>query len=153
MKDGYIVLALVILSGCSRGPLKDVFFRRGVPQHISTTDHAFYEYLDQLSMMSYTPIVFRSIEKEDTAATCDKWKSGYKEIRIDPEYWQKVDDSNRLALLAHEIGHCDYNLDHDDNLMVDENYRECPVSVMNSTNFGDPCFTDNFYYYMAEFDE
>lgn len=33
-------------------------------------------------------------------------------IKIDPTYWEKADDETRLNLIFHELGHCDLNCEH-----------------------------------------
>ena len=143
MKDGGILLCLILLASCGQGPLKDLFHKEGNPPQTNTTDPAFHEYIDQLPTGSRTSIIFGA-RAVGVAATCTKWSSGYKEIKVDRTYWNKISDLHRLELLAHEVGHCDYNLPHNNSLLA----SGCPVSIMYDTNFGGDCFDDNFDYYM-----
>lgn len=135
---------LGILIGCAVPSTKDVI-RKKPPYVVHETDPVFYEYLDKLPLKNNTPIIF-SDRKEGVAGTCTMWSDGYREIQIDPKYWNKIDRSHRLQLIAHEIGHCDYDLDHDDSMSEDN----CPMSAMNGTNFGGECFEKYFDYYMEE---
>jgi hypothetical protein len=142
------ILLLLSLTGCGKIlPFNDFIDGGDKPYDVATTDPVFYSYLEQLPMTVNTPIYFKD-QEDGIAGTCWKWSSGYREIQIDRKYWNSASDSYRLELLAHEIGHCDYNLGHNDNLIVGKCGYE---SVMYPYNFGGDCFTDNFDYYMREF--
>jgi hypothetical protein len=96
------------------------------------------------------PIIFKA-RAVGIAGSCTTWSDGYKEIQIDPTYWDEMDRTYKLELLAHEVGHCDYGLDHNDGRFIDKDYLDCPTSIMNSYNFGGDCFTKHFNTYMEEF--
>lgn len=138
-----ILLTLFNLVSC--GKIEDLIHKKGKPPQRHTTDPHFKYYTDQLQMTVNTPIIFGVLDSK-IAGTCTKWSSGYREIKINREYWNKISESHRLELLAHELGHCDYNKPHNNTTQ-----DGCPVSVMYDTNFGDPCFSNNYNHYMNEF--
>lgn len=39
-----------------------------------------------------------------------------RKIKIDYTFWQKSDDETRLRLIFHELGHCDLNCEHQDDV-------------------------------------
>lgn len=133
------------LVGCGIPPFDDIIKKDGSPYERHTTDPVFHEYLDQLPLRSNVPIIFEKRDK-GIAGTCTKWTDGYREIQIDKDYWEQIDEAHRLELLAHEIGHCDYDLEHNNEMSEDN----CPMSIMYDTNFGNPCFDRYFDYYMEE---
>lgn len=145
-----ILVELGLIISCGH-IINDLIYKKGSPRITRTTDIVFQKYLDQLPLSSHTPIVFED-KTNNIAGTCTSWSDGYSEIQIDRTYWNKINDMLRLELLAHEIGHCDYGLMHNDNLKP----NGCPVSVMYSTNFneinGVNCFENDFNYYMEQFE-
>ncbi len=145
-----LLLTLTLnLVGCGKNLLKDLF-DHDTPYNGTrhTTDPIFIDYLDQLDMSHHTPIIFNA-RGEGIAGTCTKWDN-YRVIEIDREYWDTRGDTYRLELLAHELGHCDYNLPHNNDTFLD-NTLTCPESVMMGINFGGSCWTNNFDHYMSIF--
>ena len=111
------------------------------------TDARFNSYLKQLPMTHRTPIVFGDTGNKNWAGVCNKYKAAkYREIVISEKYWKKMTNNQRLELLAHELGHCDYDLDHNTLRL-----NLCPASIMYPKVFGGSCFTDNFNEYMKLF--
>lgn len=150
----FMLHALLVLSYVSCGHngalLNDLINDgEGGPDYTATTNPVFVEYLVELGLESTTPVIFSDLSKSKatTAAVCVKWNSGHKEIRVRKNYWDTIDRKHRLSLLAHEIGHCDYDLDHNDEILEDG----CPASIMASMNFGGSCFKKHYNYYMEEF--
>ena len=73
---------------------------------------------------------------------CYSYQGKGLEIFIDPVYWNKASESQRKALIDHELGHCAYNRDHDTDL---HNHR--PTSVMY------PTIVNNYEAYYEEYQE
>lgn len=148
MKIIFIILSMIFLNSCGVMEidvfdLRDKFYKK--PNHV--TNFEFYKYLDILNINRSTPIIFNK-RKNGVVGTCTKY-SNYRVIEIDPISWENLPDSNRLALLAHEIGHCDYNLEHNTNILE----NGCFESVMYPSNFGDNCWSDYKNYYMEIFNK
>jgi hypothetical protein len=56
-------------------------------------------------------IIFKHLP--NAAGSCFKnYLTGSRAITLDTVLWNKNDDNYRLQLLFHELGHCDLNLDH-----------------------------------------
>jgi len=146
----HIVMVALLLVACGKEAYDDLIHEEHAPGEIRVTNYIFKSYLKRLPIKSITPIIFK-VRPIGIAGTCSIWSNGYREISIDPNYWVNATDAARLEILAHEIGHCDYNLDHNNEVVIDKELGECPASVMNDTNFSDPCFTKYFNSYMKEF--
>jgi hypothetical protein len=78
--------------------------------------------------------IFRSINvyftderKEGVVGTCYKWTDGHREIAILRSYWDNASHASRIALMAHEIGHCGLNRGHRDDI-----HNGYPLSLMNT---------------------
>jgi len=120
-----------ILNGCGLHFLSD----RIVP----ATDKAFLEYIDSfentlnIKVNPRIPIYFSDL-KDPRVGECWRWKSGYREIKVDSKYWKEIDSANREQLIWHELGHCILHLKHDDEYVL-LGARFCPISVMKSNVF------------------
>ena len=148
-----VLLIPLVLVGCGIKPLDDLFNHdKGYTGTRHPTDLVFNSYLDILrsnGISTNTSVIF-STRNEGIAGTCTIY-TNYRIIEIDKEYWENSTDTYRLELLAHEFGHCDYDLGHDD----DETDSESPChadSIMNPYNWGGSCFynaetgqIDNYY--------
>ena len=42
-------------------------------------------------------------------------------IKVSRKFWENASHSDRMFLLCHEIGHCQYGLGHDDSIIMNEN--------------------------------
>lgn len=108
-----VVLSLFILaSGCGRF---DVF---GPP--IVDGELIYYVNLYKSEKKVYTGIeyirkidvIFRSLIPP-ALAMCLRWSNGDRQIEIDPYTWyKKLSETERQLVLFHEMGHCDLNLGH-----------------------------------------
>lgn len=110
----WMVLSTLFLVGCGQG-----FQSADDPRSIHGVDPAFYPqiqtYLDHkpTHQLDYDiPIQFGELEG-NTVGLCTRWTNGYRQIIVDRYYWehQSTEDQKR-SLIAHELGHCDLNLDH-----------------------------------------
>ena len=138
-----IVLLLLSLNlvSCSQ-IIDDLIKKDGPAPRRNTSDPKFDKYLEILrsnGISTNTPVIFSS-RNSGIAGTCTIWSDGYREIQIDPNYWSRIGESYKIELLAHEFGHCDYNLGHDNSY---GNGPCGPDSIMYDTNFGGSCFYDS----------
>jgi hypothetical protein len=143
------LLTLLAITGC--GTLLDLNdrFHRGVASdHRNTTDSTFQEYLDELGLTTDSVIIFKK-QKDGIAGSCTTWSDGYKEVQIDPDYWNSywTTRAEQLELIAHELGHCDLGLGHTTAKRSDG----CAESVMYPSNFGNPCFDKHKSDYLSIF--
>lgn len=124
-----------------------------------TTDLVFKPYLEELSISTITPIAFKDLP-QGLGAQCNIYDNGYsREILVDRTYWDTISDSYRLVLIAHEIGHCDYNLPHVEgtqDLLIEYPTgvftKECPLSIMQASNWGGICWDQYKLDYLGIFD-
>ena len=124
-----------------------------------TTDPVFKPYLEELSISTITPITFQDLP-QGLGAQCNIYDDGYsREILVDRTYWDTIPDSYRLVLIAHEIGHCDYNLPHvegNQDLLIEYpsvvNTSKCPLSIMQESNWGGICWDQYKLDYLSIFD-
>ena len=83
----------------------------------------------------------------ETIGECTIYSDGTRTIQIDSGFWARADESERIQLIFHELGHCALNLQH----IVTELPSGCPTSIMYPYTFGDnACYTSNLTYYFQE---
>lgn len=133
----------ILLSGCAG-------FKANKPVYI---DEAFRPYVTAFelrhNLVVNVSIVFKDIADDDVAGQC--WYGSDRLIEIDTPYWAIITETGKEQLIEHELGHCVLNLDHDDTLGTVGAWHNVPLSIMNSTHFGDePWYRDNREYYLQE---
>ena len=138
------ILALLILIGCSTPPYKQPNYK---PQN--TINSEFIPYLEDYEYyykgkVRHIPINFESLDG-NTVGLCG-YRNGKIFILIDPDYWLKSTELEKLQLFFHELGHCHlgrghYNLKYSD---------ECPISFMHKTTFDNDCIDRHFDAYIEE---
>ena len=71
-----------------------------------------------------------------------------KQIQVDQTYWNSSDESQRVQLMYHELGHCALNMEYH---ITTFQSNGCPTSIMYPYTFGDsPCYLNNESYYYQE---
>lgn len=109
----YTIIYLLFLSACGKGiTSKD-------PRTISGINPAIIPYVEKYisqkgsSLYYDIPIQFTKLS-EEIVGTCTVWSNGYRQIVISEEFWfdKATTEKERIALLFHELGHCDLNRDH-----------------------------------------
>lgn len=140
----YLTLVyLLFIASCGRTPLDDLIVKKDDPPYDkNTTDETFRPYIDTLEMRTNTivktPIIFKDDMENTIAGRCTKWKRGttttYKEITINRKYWNAVSELSRQQLVDHEVGHCDFNRKHNDE-MTQFDGNTCKASIMHSFAF------------------
>lgn len=77
------------------------------------------------TQVTYTENGFE--ENPDELGACIRYKNGSKQIVIHMNKWEELSDNERIWLVFHEIGHCDFDLehvDHNHDLMSPYNHAE-----------------------------
>lgn len=116
-----IILSLLILA-CGK---KD-------PRKFKNIDPSFDAYIDLYettkgSKMRDVGMGFNKL-KLPTIGVCFEYNNGYREIHVDPDFWNESNENSRISLIFHELGHCDLGRKHDD-AILESGYRK---SIMNS---------------------
>lgn len=80
---------------------------------------------------------------------CRSWDDGHREIQIDRQFWPSFTDSGQEQLLFHELGHCIFNLPHNEKLINIGGHTSVPESIMHPVVFGNDYFYEDLkdYYY------
>ena len=80
---------------------------------------------------------------DEYIGVCKTWSDGHKEVHIDKEWWESeyTNDTERLVLIYHELGHCALGRGHLDGFTGGK-----PTSIMNSYNIGGWYDSNEDYY-------
>ena len=131
-----------ILIGCA--PQQDI--DPGVISGIDPAFNSYYAAFDTVYGTKVSIAIGFAALPQPIAGQCMKYGDGWRQIEIDPTYWASVDDDTRMVLVFHELGHCVFNRLHNWDTMSDG----CPLSIMQTDNFGDPCYAMHQADYLAE---
>lgn len=80
------------------------------------------------------------------------WYKG-KVIKLDRDYWNESSESLKEILVFHELGHCELERDHEDDLIVythDGKKVFMSKSIMNSYIINETNYIENRTYYVVE---
>ena len=156
----YYRLIIVSLLGISCGKQLNDFLNMGkAPHKKNVTDVRFSDQVikfeQEFALRVSVPIIFNKLES-GKAGVCIKWSDGYKEIQISPERWDEYSDLEQEQLIFHELGHCVFDLEHDDSTYVAAGYV-CPTSVMRSYMFSwyevQQCYAPQRNHYMEDLND
>ena len=144
------LLILLLLTSCGKFLPSDVL-RIDKPYKVKKTDKTFSFYVSkfekEFKIKVRVPIVFESL-KPFYSGVCYIWNDGYKQISINKEHWNSYNIEQREQLIYHELGHCIYELKHND-LML----KDCPASIMRSFMFSifeiQECYNPNRKNYIS----
>jgi hypothetical protein len=145
------------LLGVSCGKQLNDFLNMGkTPHKKSITDVRFEDHIirfeNEFDLQVNIPIIFNKLESTK-AGVCIKWSDGYREIQISPERWDEYSNLEQEQLLFHELGHCVFDLEHDDSMYMVAGYI-CPTSVMRSYMFSwyevQQCYVPERNHYMED---
>jgi hypothetical protein len=99
------------------------------------------------------PVRIESLEDYNTEETnivglCIVYPNGYKQIKIDNNFWDNATYNAKESLIYHEIGHCLLDREHNNNQILHDGYV-INESIMNSFNIGNFWFYEKYkdYYY------
>lgn len=128
------LLLILFLSSCSQsGQLDNIKnpTNRDPKKH-NNVDPVFKPYIAEFESyynvnIMEMPINFANLENRKVGV-CYAWSSGHREIEIDRGQWEnELTEDQKSVLIFHELGHCELNRDHRDDLREDG----CPESIMN----------------------
>lgn len=153
MKSAYLpIVSLLLAVGCGKN-LGDMLNMGKKPYTKHKTDATFSAYIEsferEFSVNVSVPVIFNSLEA-NKAGVCYVWSDGYREIEINSKSWSSFSEEQKEQLIFHELGHCVFNLDHDDTKISYKQY--CPNSVMRSYMFSqweiETCYVPENIHYM-----
>jgi len=147
----------IFLYGCA--PIN----QQSDPRDIKGIDPAFASYVQQFEVMyghhiGDIPIQFAP-QSGQVIGECIVWNSQWREIKVDPYFWanEALDDTQREALIFHELGHCVLNRGHLNTMFTDVdaygNRWYVDTSIMNAYIFLSAQYPDIYKlepYYWAE---
>ena len=148
------LLVLIILVSCG----KSDFVKNSTEDHDKdySIDSAFIEYVDSFKQdfnRDFKIKISFDDRESSIAGTCYTYTDGYREIKIDRDYWNSINSNAKEQLIYHELGHCILDLGHNDDYSVKAGYY-CPDSIMNSHAFNsfhiDNCYIPFFSDYLNE---
>lgn len=153
-----ILIGIVLVSflGCGSMPLKPVTpvcpdvvrFVNGPyvqnPRKGKVVEEVFKPYVKTFESVTNVkvvdiPITFEKQQEDTVIGVC--WVFGFinlewREIRIDPEYWDRATEDEKESLILHELGHCALSRDHTEEKMALGAYPKVPKSIMYPFNIG-----------------
>lgn len=157
MRLSYLPLACLMLTVSCGKSLSDMLDMGKKPYTKQKSDPLFDTYIDnfeqRFSVTVRVPVVFKELDSSK-AGVCYVWSDGYREININSEHWASFSEEQREQLLYHELGHCVFDLNHDDSRL---DYRQsCPNSIMRSYMFNlyeiQNCYIPENIHYMEDLD-
>lgn len=109
-----VVISLTACGGRSGSNLFDNNSRD--PRSIHGIDGSFVEQITLFesiygASIGDVSIGFSKIERP-AIAICSRWSNGYRQITVDPDYWNIADNMEKISLMFHELGHCVLNREH-----------------------------------------
>lgn len=117
-------------------------------------DPTFIEYSDRFqntfNVENRVPIIFAE-QKGNVIGSCHRYipNSPANWIEIDPTYWGELDDLGKEELIYHELGHCVFALDHDDEF-IEKDGMWIEKSIMNPYHFGSDWYYETYHQYYID---
>lgn len=140
------VLIILLFSACGKGPAPAI------------VDPTLAPYLAKFESDIGASVAGINVQFADTekvqpgtlgevVGECTRWSDGTRTIQIDSTYWAASDESQRVELIYHELGHCALFMGH----ITTFQGNGCPTSIMYPYTFGDSiCYEQNTPYYFQE---
>lgn len=129
------------------------------PRSTKNQDKAFTAYVRLFESMygkstSNVSIGFAELEGS-TVGRCKRWSNGFREIEIDPKYWNSkyTSEEEKIGLIFHELGHCELNRSHVEDIQYYSGQYirgDVPRSLMYPYNFYSSFYSELESYYFAE---
>jgi len=157
MKSSYVPLVCLMLNIACGNTLSDMLNMGKRPHTKHKTSPEFLPYVnsfeEEFAVKVRVPVISRKLDLS-TAGVCYVWSDGYREIQINSMHWSNFSEEQKEQLIFHELGHCVFNLGHDDSML--EYRRDCPNSIMRSFMFNqyeiDNCYVPENSHYMEDLD-
>jgi hypothetical protein len=116
-----LFLSMLLLTACGN---QQGFQTAKDPRDVTGIDPKFQGYVDMYvgvkgSPLNYDIPIGFAPQNGNVIGMCTRWSNGYRQIEVDPTYWNDptTTENERIALIFHELGHCDLNRDHDTTLL------------------------------------
>lgn len=108
---------------------------------------------EEFKVRVFFPVRFYSA-LDNAVGSCTSWVNGARLVRIDSKRFETLNDTQKEQVMYHELGHCLFNLPHNDRRVTFSNVSDdWPASIMNSMAF-DPIealvYKLNRRYYITE---
>lgn len=139
---------IAVLAGCGQQPM-DHFTRVQPAPFKYSLEAEFVPYYERFTDVYNVNTKFVAGWFADTytnsggnaVGICYSYTDGSRRIEIDRDYWNASSDLGKEQLMFHELGHCVFNLDHNETTIDLQNYGTIPASIMWPYTFG-----ENWYY-------
>ena len=127
-------ITMAFISCCTRG-----YASKNSEQELREMANYIYDYSDGKMGNPLIPITFLDLSEEEAdqgEEVVGQCRLGWNtEIVISKKYWDNVNTMSRMLLIAHELAHCECDLDH-----LDDEYKDgCPKHYLNSTTINYYC--------------
>lgn len=148
-----ILIVSLMLTGCGAvSSLQDHVMRTDyVNKRTPKVEEEFVRHVDKFKQVynkDFHILIEWDTLDETTMAVCYSWTNGYREIHVDRVKWPTLTDAGQEQLLFHELGHCIFNLDHDEALIDKDDWDQIPQSIMYPYVFGNmPYYDGELQYY------
>ena len=146
----------LLLSSCGYEP-KQINYTDLRTRENSIIDPVFYPFLATFQnyynvKIRNTHVIFASTNDiiAKTSGICSMATNQKNLIMINIDYWEESNVFGKEQLLFHELGHCVFNLDHDNSridISVDNSIESIPNSIMNQTSYGN----GHYYPYLRQY--
>jgi hypothetical protein len=155
MKSAHLPLvSLLLVVGCGKS-FSDMLDMGKKPYTKHKTDPTFSPYINsfkqEFNVNVSVPVIFKELDS-NKAGVCYVWSDGYREIGINSKFWPNFSEEQKEQLIFHELGHCKFNLNHDDSRLSYDN--ACPNSIMRSYMFSQwdiqTCYEPERNHYMED---
>lgn len=115
----------------------------GLPRHYESHidfDPFKLKFEQETGVKVTVPIIYDRLD-EETVALCEVFSDGYKLVRVNTLFWEEMGHGGKEETIYHELGHCQLNREHSDELTTTRLYGYAiPNSIMYPYIFGDAGF-------------
>ena len=152
MRNLIVALFILVLVSCGHQQTGHVVYNSDKVNKGGPTDIEFENYIVDFEIrtgadVSHVPVQFGDLDN-DRVGVCYSWASGARKIVIDRNQWyNRITELQREALMWHELGHCGLNFGHNDTVRPDR----CPVHIMNWQLISHFCYNKNYDDYIRRF--
>lgn len=147
-----LILAFTLV-GCGSGQIQDHIIRTDiVDKRTPKVEEEFVPHVEkfkQIYKVDFQMLIEWATLEEKVMGVCYSWSDGHREIQIDDVKWSNLTYEGQEELIFHELGHCVFNLDHNEETMSMGDWTKIPVSIMYPYIFGDMPYYSEFseHYY------
>jgi hypothetical protein len=146
-----LIFLVSFLFGCVT-VASDVKPRSSKTRPVNTfIDPAFVRYVEdfELAFGKFVDVYMGFEEDLDNGnhGECWRFTDGYREVVINSKGWDRMTILQRRALIFHELGHCVFDMKHDDSLKFDG----CAKSLMYPHPISQRCLRQYWRQYESEF--